>query len=71
MIKHNRNQLIKSYMEHNFSTYEEAVEEVDKYLAKMKRLEELAKKNPLRKFTTYAGEFTITDDNGDVIYPKK
>lgn len=71
MIKHNRNQLIKNYMKNRSLTYEEAVEEVDKYLAKMKRLEELAEKNPLRKFTTYAGEFTITDDNGDVIYPKK
>ena len=71
MIKHNRNQLIQTYMKEDSLTYEEAVEEVDKYLAKMKRLEELAKKNPLRKFTTYAGEFTITDDNGDVIYPKK
>lgn len=65
MIKHNRNQLIKSYMEHNFSTYEEAAEEVDKYLDHMKKLEDLARKNPLRKFTTYAGEFTITDENGN------
>lgn len=71
MIKHNRNQLIKNYMKNRSLTYEEAVEEVDKYLDHMKKLEDLARKNPLRKFTTYAGEFTITDDNGDVIYPKK
>ena len=65
MIKSDRNQMIQTYMKKDSLTYEEAVEEVDKYLGEMKRLEELARKNPLRKFTTYAGEFTITDEKGN------
>ena len=32
MIKHDRKQLIQTYMEHYSLTYEEAVKEVDKYL---------------------------------------
>ena len=65
MIKHNRKQLIKSYMDHHSSTYEEAEKAIDKYLNEIKKARELAKKNPLRKFTTYAGDFTITDENGN------
>ncbi len=51
-------------MDHHSSTYEEAEKAIDKYLNEIKKARELAKKNPLRKFTTYAGDFTITDENG-------
>lgn len=64
MIKHDRKQLIQTYMEHYSLTHEEAEKEVDKYLNEIKKARESAKKNPLRKFTTYAGDFTITDENG-------
>lgn len=67
MIEFDRNQLIRAYMEQDGLNHEEAVKEVDKYLDYMKKQEELARKNLLRKFTTYAGDFTITDENGNRI----